>query len=197
MKKVEIFIDPLESIEEREKKIKFVCREIFEDWKNNDISLKIFTGGLSNILYRCSTIINGQEKYTLFRIFGNKTELLINRDEELAYVQKFQNIGGPLLFGTFSNGYLYEFFEGRALQPEDLVTTKYNERIAVALGQWHKLIEKLSGKQNELWTKFEKFISLVPDKFNDPEKQKIFEKFDWKAMKIQIADTKEKINRKK
>lgn len=57
----------------------------------------------------------------LVRIYGNKTELLVDRENE---VKSFRVLHAhrcaPHLYCTFNNGLCYEFLEGTALEPEDI-----------------------------------------------------------------------------
>ncbi|KAK9400164.1 ethanolamine kinase 1 [Crotalus adamanteus] len=55
----------------------------------------------------------------LVRIYGNKTELLVDREEEVKSFRVLQAHGcAPQLYCTFSNGLCYEFMQGEALDPE-------------------------------------------------------------------------------
>lgn len=81
------------------------------------------------------TAARGSVRYVLLRVYGNKTELILNRDKEIEvclwfvlYLSGLQNIKrlriggcGPVLYGTFVNGYVYEFYEGRSLTGEGIV----------------------------------------------------------------------------
>lgn len=57
----------------------------------------------------------------LVRIYGNKTELLVDRENE---VKSFRVLHAhrcaPHLYCTFNNGLCYEFLQGMALEPEDI-----------------------------------------------------------------------------
>lgn len=59
------------------------------------------------------------EDVVLVRIYGNKTELLIDRDEEVKSFRVLQAHGcAPQLYCTFNNGLCYEFIQGEALDPQ-------------------------------------------------------------------------------
>lgn len=57
----------------------------------------------------------------LVRIYGNKTELLVDRENE---VKSFRVLHAhrcaPRLYCTFNNGLCYEFLQGTALEPEHI-----------------------------------------------------------------------------
>lgn len=79
-----------------------------------------FTDGITNKLIGCYEG-GAQEDVVLVRIYGNKTELFVDRDNE---VKSFQVLHAhrcaPRLYCTFNNGLCYEFLEGVALEPEHI-----------------------------------------------------------------------------
>lgn len=80
--------------------------------------LQVFTDGITNKLIGCYV---GEEldDVVLVRIYGNKTELLVDREEEVKSFRVLQAHGcAPQLYCTFSNGLCYEFMQGEALDPE-------------------------------------------------------------------------------
>lgn len=57
----------------------------------------------------------------LVRIYGNKTELLVDRENEVkSFRVLYANRCAPHLYCTFNNGLCYEFLQGMALEPEDI-----------------------------------------------------------------------------
>lgn len=57
----------------------------------------------------------------LARIYGVGSELLIDREHELKIISAMHELGfAPKLYGRFQNGYVYGYFEGRALEIEGL-----------------------------------------------------------------------------
>ena len=57
----------------------------------------------------------GEDKQTmvLFRIYGKKTELLIDRQKEIETFQILFKVGcGPELYAAFNNGLAYEYVPG-------------------------------------------------------------------------------------
>jgi ethanolamine kinase len=54
----------------------------------------------------------------LIRIYGNNTELLIDRDAETKNIQLLQGYNyAPSLYATFQNGICYEYVKGVTLTP--------------------------------------------------------------------------------
>lgn len=61
-------------------------------------------------------------KSVLVRINGKGTEKIIDRDKEMKIILDFSKLGkGPIVYCTFNNGFMYQYFEGRALYPEGLI----------------------------------------------------------------------------
>lgn len=84
------------------------------------LSLQFFTDGITNKLLGCYVGAVMQD-VVLVRIYGNKTELLVDRENE---VKSFRVLHAhrcaPRLYCTFNNGLCYEFLQGTALEPEHI-----------------------------------------------------------------------------
>ena len=68
---------------------KGVCYELLPEWKGLDIKITQLSGGITNKLYR---IKSEAGDYTV-RIYGDQTELFINRDCEAHTINEMANIG--------------------------------------------------------------------------------------------------------
>lgn len=84
------------------------------------LSPQFFTDGITNKLLGCYVGAVMQD-VVLVRIYGNKTELLVDRENE---VKSFRVLHAqrcaPRLYCTFNNGLCYEFLQGTALEPEHI-----------------------------------------------------------------------------
>jgi len=135
--KVNIFIQ----ITQDQNHVKEVIFEIisklipaYKEKSKQEIEIKELTGGLTNKLYKIS---DGKLK-VLIRIYGNKTEMIIDRVQEIKILNELQKSGfGPKFYGTFNNGYIYEYYEGRSFEPLDLTSLTWNKQIGEELGRWH------------------------------------------------------------
>ena len=65
------------------------CYEILPEWKGLDIRITQLSGGITNKLYR---IRSEKGDYTV-RIYGDKTDLFINRDSEAHTIREMSKIG--------------------------------------------------------------------------------------------------------
>jgi thiamine kinase-like enzyme len=66
-----------------------VCHQLLPDWKGLDIRITELSGGITNKLYR---IRSDKGDYTV-RIYGDKTDLFINRDYEAHTIQEMAKVG--------------------------------------------------------------------------------------------------------
>uniref|UniRef100_A0A672LMD3 ethanolamine kinase n=1 Tax=Sinocyclocheilus grahami TaxID=75366 RepID=A0A672LMD3_SINGR len=80
----------------------------------------LFTDGTTNKLVGCY-VEDCLEDVVLVRVYGNKTELIVDRDNELKSFQVLHANGcAPRLYCSFQNGICYEFIQGRALDTQDV-----------------------------------------------------------------------------
>jgi thiamine kinase-like enzyme len=66
-----------------------VCHELLPEWEGVEIEVILLTGGITNKLYR---IRSEKGDYTV-RIYGDKTDLFINRDFEIHAIAEMAKIG--------------------------------------------------------------------------------------------------------
>ncbi len=65
------------------------CYELLPEWKGIDIRITQLSGGITNKLYR---VQSDKGDYTV-RIYGDKTDLFINRDHEAQTIREMSKIG--------------------------------------------------------------------------------------------------------
>jgi thiamine kinase-like enzyme len=65
------------------------CYELLPEWKGIDVHITQLSGGITNKLYR---IQSEKGDYTV-RIYGDKTDLFINRDYEAQAIREMSKIG--------------------------------------------------------------------------------------------------------
>ena len=66
-----------------------VCHRLLPDWKGLDIQITELSGGITNKLFR---IQSNKGDYTV-RIYGDKTDLFINRDYEAHAIREMAKVG--------------------------------------------------------------------------------------------------------
>nr|XP_033807467.1 ethanolamine kinase 1 isoform X3 [Geotrypetes seraphini] len=147
-----------------------LLQDLRPHWKPETITTQVFTDGITNKLIGCY-VGDTMDDVVLVRIYGNKTELLVDRDEELKSFRVLQAHGcAPQLYCTFNNGFCYEFMQGAALDPEHVCNPTIFRLIARQLAKIHA-IHAHNGwiPKSNLWFKMGKYFSLVPTEFEDQE----------------------------
>ena len=66
-----------------------VCHQLLPEWKDLDIDIAELSGGITNKLYR---VKSEKGDYTV-RIYGDKTDLFINRDYEADTIREMAKVG--------------------------------------------------------------------------------------------------------
>lgn len=132
---------------------KELLRKTFsKNWSNIDkIQVKRLTGGITNMLLKCSYGPTGET--VLMRVYGKGTNLIIDRHREfiLHLVLNSMNLAPPV-HARFKNGLIYGFLEGRSLEPSELKHKNLYPLIAQQLGNWHSRvnIEEVRNGVNQL-----------------------------------------------
>ncbi|KAJ8268993.1 hypothetical protein COCON_G00116000 [Conger conger] len=146
-----------------------LMKELRPHWKPSEVKMKCFTDGITNKLIGCY-VGNVMQEVVLVRIYGHKTELFVDRENEVKSFRVLQaHRCAPRLYCTFSNGLCYEFLPGTALEPEHIRSPSIFRQIARQLAKYHA-IHAHNGwmPRSDLWLKMGKYFSLVPTHFQDP-----------------------------
>lgn len=115
----------------------------------------------------------------LVRVYGNKTDLLIDRKAETRNIILLHSYGfAPSLYATFKNGLVYDFVPGVTLNPESVLRPEVWSLVAQRMADMHRLV-KLNWEHDAktkpvpmLWKKTQSFFDLVPARFSDANKHK-------------------------
>ncbi|XP_052465305.1 ethanolamine kinase 1-like [Carassius gibelio] len=164
IRKFQIFVDEHNVTEGAMKLIK----QLRPGWDPNLIRTKLFTDGTTNKLVGCY-VEDCLDDTVLVRVYGNKTELIVDRDNELKSFQVLHANGcAPRLYCTFQNGICYEFMQGRALDTQDVRDPVLLRLIAREMARIHA-IHAHNGciPKPNLWIKMRKYFSLVATEFTD------------------------------
>ncbi|KAH0516388.1 Ethanolamine kinase 1 [Microtus ochrogaster] len=152
-----------------------LLRHLRPHWDPREVTLQLFTDGITNKLIACY-VGDTMEDVVLVRIYGNKTELLVDRDEEVKSFRVLQAHGcAPQLYCTFNNGLCYEFIQGEALDPQHVCNPAIFRLIARQLAKIHA-IHAHNGwiPKSNLWLKMGKYFSLIPTGFADEDINKSY-----------------------
>jgi ethanolamine kinase len=78
----------------------------------------------------------------------------------------------PRLYATFNNGLAYEFVPGDTLTTETCRAPAIFPLVATMMARMHRLECEDAPHEPMVWAKTRHFISLAPDIFSLPDKQK-------------------------
>ena len=156
--------------------IKPILKQVRPEWNMDEVHFETFTEGISNKLAGCSPPGRGRSSDTiLFRLYGNKTELFIDRQAELETFKIFRSHGfGPAVEGTFENGLCYGFLEGPVIDCDNIQDLHVSEVIARHMARSHAIKLPANSRHKSeasLFPTLKKFIKLFPGHFTQPEKQ--------------------------
>lgn len=139
-----------------------LVRELRPDWDLRHVQTKLFTDGITNKLLACY-VDTCMKEAVLVRIYGKRTELFVDREDEVTSFQLLRAHGcAPELYCTFQNGLCYEFMRGLALGPEHVHQPHILRLIAHEMAKYH-CIPAHNGclPKAVLWQKLNKYLSIL------------------------------------
>ena len=117
---------------------KLVIEHIFPEWNTKTVDIKQFDQGITNKLLQCRC--KETEDTILVRVYGKKSEILINREQEMqSMMALYKNGFCPPIYARFRNGFVYGYVHGTALISEELSQGEKMYLIGKRLGEWHRL----------------------------------------------------------
>ncbi|XP_023035340.1 ethanolamine kinase [Drosophila willistoni] len=115
------------------------------------------------------------DNVVLVRVYGNKTDLLIDRKAETQNFLLLHTYGlAPSLYATFKNGLVYEYVPGNTLNTESVLCPDIWPLVARRMAEMHRVVKKKGDAKPMpmIWRKTQSFLDLVPERFSDAEKHK-------------------------
>ncbi|XP_030077432.1 ethanolamine kinase 2 [Microcaecilia unicolor] len=144
-----------------------LIQELRPDWNPQKIQTKLFTEGLTNKLLACY-VQDGMDDAVLIRVYGNKTELLVDHENEVKSFLLLNAHGcAPKLHCTFTNGLCYEFTRGTALGPEHVRESHIFRLIAQEVAKIHSIpIPNGQRPKSNLWYRLHKYLTFIRRDFS-------------------------------
>uniref|UniRef100_A0A8D1P436 ethanolamine kinase n=1 Tax=Sus scrofa TaxID=9823 RepID=A0A8D1P436_PIG len=125
-----------------------------------------FTDGITNKLVACY-VDEDMRDCVLVRVYGERTELLVDRENEVRNFQLLRAHGcAPKLYCTFQNGLCYEYMQGMALGPEHIREPRLFRLIALEMAKIHTIHANGSLPKPILWHKIHNYFTLVKNEIN-------------------------------
>ncbi|TYJ24524.1 hypothetical protein E1A91_A08G266400v1 [Gossypium mustelinum] len=173
-----------------------LCKDLFRKWAKLDdscFSVETVSGGITNLLLKVSVKEeSGDNVAVTVRLYGPNTEYVIDRERELQAIKYLSAAGfGAKLLGVFGNGMVQSFINARTLTPLDMRKPKLAAEIAKQLCRFHQ-VEIPGPKEPQLWVDMFKFFEKASAlRFEDPDKQRIYETISFKEVHKEATQLKE------
>ncbi|CAH0628927.1 unnamed protein product [Chrysodeixis includens] len=148
------------------------------NWIQENVKLKTLTDGITNKLVSCQYgDLVGDKEILLVRIYGNKTDLFIDRTAEIRNIKRLNVLGmAPQIYATFENGLAYQYYPGKTLDTSSVIHETIWPLVATQMARMHKVeLSKDVPKEPFIWNKIEKFLDLLPDPYTSEIKQTRFQ----------------------
>lgn len=147
-------------------------------WQPESLATKVFEEGTTNKLVAIFDKSKGLERSgkeaVLIRINGAGTDSYIDRNSELISMAALHKAGmSPPIHFQLKNGLCYGFAPGRQLDVMELQDERMLKLIVLAMVRLHllELPTQFLKREPVLWERMDKWLSMVPERFSDPEKQ--------------------------
>ncbi|KAL3982675.1 Choline/ethanolamine kinase family protein [Acanthocheilonema viteae] len=159
-----------------------ILKEIKPSWESDLISFKAFTVGITNkILCATYTSENGtmHKERLLFRIYGNNTDKIIDRDKELNNWLYLASHGcAAQLYARFTGGVVSGFLPGNTLTVDNLRDETIVTNTCKSLSRLHKLRPNTGDiTKPTLFIKIEQFLANFSDHYENKQKQEKYDEF--------------------
>ncbi|KAG5456258.1 MAG: Choline/ethanolamine kinase-domain-containing protein, partial [Olpidium bornovanus] len=158
---------------------------------------------------------NNRPEVVLVRAYGKKSEVLIDRHQEIVNMVTLSKLGlCPPLYGRWTNGLAYGYIPGRVCTPEDLTEPDVGRAVAKSLRVWHsvELAEPDESTQNgldtavqaggkpgtasevhchrpKLFDTLRRWMAEVPFAYQNPSKNALFQsRFDHHTLRRELEN---------
>lgn len=152
-----------------------VVKKVKPHWDEARIKIKVFTNGITNRLVGVY-LQDSEEDLVLIRVYGEKTELFIDRNLEVRNMKTMHKAGlTPPVYCTFENGLCYGYAPGEVLDEKMVRDPTISRCVSDVLAKMHTIRpmvkirsqEKFEQPEPSLFRGLKKFINLIPIAFND------------------------------
>ncbi|QDZ17591.1 choline/ethanolamine kinase [Chloropicon primus] len=174
-----------------------ICKALLVGWpEDSKAAVEVITGGVTNSLYKVTNADSSDvdSRTVALRVFGDNTDLLIDRDKELNVMTQLNARGfGAKVFATFANGRIEEYLLSKPMDYNMCVERKYISKIARLTAKFHAVEMDLpQGREPDMWqTLSEWYDKAVGLEFDDARKREVYADIDFEFLKEEIASVRE------
>ncbi|KAK9764191.1 hypothetical protein K7432_008508 [Basidiobolus ranarum] len=168
-----------------------VVLTVFPEWKESELTFTQCKDGITNKLVRCK---HSDGQSVLIRAYGKKSEVLIDRRQELINLTGLAKLGlCPPLYGRFKNGFIYGYIAGQVYSLDMMSDLKTSLLVAEKLATWHQ-VNILGDHSPQLFKTLRRWLHDVPTTYDNPEANRIFQKhFDLSVLNDELNSLEEKL----
>jgi len=179
-------------VRKRDEQAISICKALLEPWSNDArATVEVITGGITNALFKVTNLEleESKEKDVILRVFGDNTDLLIDREKELSVLLQLNTHGfGAKVLATFENGRIEEYLTSKPMDFTRCVQPKYISKIAKLAAKFHSL-PIVASKEPSLWNTVWGWYDTARElDFQDPNMKASFEKIDFQLLKDELKN---------
>lgn len=141
--------------------LKKIARYMVPAWteiSDESIDIAPLTGGISNMLF----VLMSDSGRLIIRLFGNGTELFINRDTENKVFCRLSTLDmAPTFHGLFCGGRVEGYFDARPLDPDEMSRSEIFPKVSKLVARIHAVNMEIIDTSVCLWTKINGFFDLA------------------------------------
>mmetsp|Transcript_36037 Transcript_36037/g.102033 ORF Transcript_36037/g.102033 Transcript_36037/m.102033 type:complete len:356 (-) Transcript_36037:154-1221(-) len=168
-----------------------LCLQLLPSWSTvaaASLEVSVISGGITNSLLKVTPPEGSGLDPVVIRTFGDNTEKMIDREEELEKILKLNAHGfGAKVLGIFGNGRVEEFLQGRILSIEEMQDPALQAKVATRMAEFHSLLSLARSQECTLWTTLQSWMDTAKTlKFEDEQRQAAFEKLELDAFQADI-----------
>ncbi|XP_038070917.1 ethanolamine kinase 1-like isoform X2 [Patiria miniata] len=143
------------------------------EWNQEQIKFKVFTAGISDNKLIGGYLPKDKSDMVLVRIYGKKTEHLIDREAEIRTLVLLHQAGcGSKLYARCNNGLCYEYLPGVVLDPRTVREERIYKLVIKEMIKMHSIKAQDGAVTSPcLFRLIDEWLSILPEKFEDEEKQ--------------------------
>ncbi|KAJ1848148.1 hypothetical protein IWW55_001256 [Coemansia sp. RSA 2706] len=146
--------------------------KVFPEWNADELAFKECKDGITNNLVQCTN--RRTDLTVLIRAYGNHTEVIIDRSQELTNMKRLADLGMcPPLYARFNNGLVYGFIPGTVATPEEMGNDEWAPLIARQLAVWSQ-VSVPGDRQLGLFSSLRQWLSDVPQDYANVRANRIF-----------------------
>ncbi|WIA15359.1 hypothetical protein OEZ85_002023 [Tetradesmus obliquus] len=171
-----------------------VCQKALAGWEHvtaADVEFSTVSAGITNVNAKLAPRPELGLAPVMFKVFGEKTEQIIDRSAERVIVVALGEQGfGPQVLALFANGRIEQWLNCCSITPQDMCSARMVPRIARQLRRFHGIQVDLPRQPHGPWGVINEWMDKAQQlQFTDPVKQAAYEQIDFAALAAEVRET--------